>query len=118
MGAAGGSRRSRSHRTGPPSEAVLHDAIAILSSIRRPSRLSSTMMPVSLLIALLIAFGIEPPATGVPQADVSTRVLETFGGITLIASLAFGLGFWVAFRRLTSGHRPRGFATSTRWAFD
>ena len=46
-----------------------------------PSRLRSTMMPVSLLIALLIAFGIEPPATGVPQADVGTRVLETFGGI-------------------------------------
>ena len=56
------------------------------------------MMPVSLLIALLIAFGIEPPTAGVPQADVSTRVLETFGGISLIASLAFGLGFWVAFR--------------------
>lgn len=56
------------------------------------------MMPVSLLIALLIAFGIEPPAAGVPPADVSTRVLETFGGIALIASLAFGLGLWVAFR--------------------
>ena len=25
-------------------------------------------------------------------------MLETFGGIILIASLAFGLGFWVAFR--------------------
>jgi STE24 endopeptidase len=56
------------------------------------------MMPVSLLIALLIAFGIEPPTAGVPRADVVTRVLETFGGIALIASLAFGLGFWVAFR--------------------
>jgi len=56
------------------------------------------MMPVSLLIALLIAFGIESSAATVPQADVSTRVFETFGGISLIASLAFGLGFWVAFR--------------------
>jgi STE24 endopeptidase len=56
------------------------------------------MMPVSLLIALLIAFGVEPPAAGVPQSDVGTRVLETFGGIAFIASLAFGLGFWVAFR--------------------
>ena len=56
------------------------------------------MMPISLLIALLIAFGIEPPGDGVPQADVVTRVLETFGGIILIASLAFGLGFWIAFR--------------------
>ena len=61
------------------------------------------MMPVSLLIALLIAFGIEPPPTGVPQADVGTRILETFGGITLIASLAFGLGFWVAFQVSHSG---------------
>ena len=65
------------------------------------------MMPVSLLIALLIAFGIEPPPTGVPQADVGTRVLETFGGITLIAGLAFGLGFWVWFQVSQSG-----FATS------
>src|SRR5262245_19484530 len=56
------------------------------------------MIPVSLLIALLIAFGIEPRGAGVPQADVSTRVLEPFGGIALIAGLAFGLGFWVAFR--------------------
>ena len=56
------------------------------------------MMPVSLLIALLIAFGIEPPTTGVPQADVRTRILETFGGISLIAGLAFGLGFWVWFQ--------------------
>src|ERR1039458_8638394 len=70
---------------------------------RDSSRLRSTMMPVSLLIALLIAFGIEPPTTGVPQADVGTRVLETFGGITLIASLAFGLGFWVSFRVSHSG---------------
>ncbi len=61
------------------------------------------MMPVSLLIALLIAFGIEPPTTGVPQADVGARVLETFGGITLIASLAFGLGLWVSFRVSHSG---------------
>jgi STE24 endopeptidase len=62
------------------------------------------MMPVSLLIALLLAFGIEPPATGVPQADVGARVLETCGGITLVAALAFGLGFWVAFQVSHSGY--------------
>ena len=76
------------------------------------------MMPVSLLIALLIAFGIEPPATGVPQADVVTRVLETFGGIILIASLAFGLG--VLGRVPGVSHRvarPRGSASATRSAF-
>ena len=71
---------------------------------RDPCRLRPTMMPVSLLIALLLAFGIEPPPTGVPQADVGARVLETCGGITLVAALAFGLGFWVAFQVAHSGH--------------
>jgi STE24 endopeptidase len=61
-------------------------------------------MPVSLLIALLIAFGIEPPATGVPRRDVVARVLETCGGITLVAGLAFGLGLWVAFQVFHSAY--------------
>jgi STE24 endopeptidase len=61
------------------------------------------MMPVSLLIALLLAFGIEPSAAGVPQGDVGARVLETCGGITLVAALAFGLGYWVAFQVSHSG---------------
>ena len=62
------------------------------------------MMPVSFLIALLLAFGLEPSATGVPQADVGARVLETCGGITFVAALAFGLGLWVAFQVSQSGH--------------
>lgn len=65
------------------------------------------MMPVSLLIALLLAFGIEPAQPGVPQSDVFTRVLETFGGVTVVAASAFGLGLWVSFRVNHSG-----FATS------
>jgi STE24 endopeptidase len=56
------------------------------------------MLPVSFLIALVLAFGIDPPPSGIPPSDVGVRVLETCGGITLVASLAFGLGFWVAFR--------------------
>jgi STE24 endopeptidase len=76
------------------------------------------MMPFSLLIALLIAFGFEPPATGVPAADVVTRVLETFGGVVLIAGLAFGLGFWVAFRAshigATTSRLRHGYAIGTR----
>ena len=63
------------------------------------------MMPVSLLIALLLAFGIEPAQPGVPQSDVFTRVLETFGGVTLVAALAFGLGLWVSFQVNHSGSR-------------
>ena len=62
------------------------------------------MMPVSLLIALLLAFGIEPAQTGVPSADVVARVLETCGGVTLVAVLAFGLGFWVSFQVSHSGY--------------
>ena len=61
------------------------------------------MMPVSLLIALLLAFGVEPAQPGVPQSDVFTRVLETFGGVTLVAALAFGLGLWVSFQVNNSG---------------
>jgi STE24 endopeptidase len=64
------------------------------------------MIPLSLLIALVIAFGMEPSQAGVPVSDVRTRVLETFGGITVIAVLAFGLGFWVAIRVTQRGYAP------------
>ncbi|MGO9465327.1 MAG: M48 family metallopeptidase [Isosphaeraceae bacterium] len=64
------------------------------------------MLPIPLLIAMVLAFGIDPPQTGVPPADVLARVLETFGGITLVAALAFGLGFWVALRASRFGYSP------------
>ena len=32
------------------------------------------MLPVSLLIALVLAFGIDPPPTGVPPSDVGFRI--------------------------------------------
>ena len=64
------------------------------------------MMPLSLLIALVVAFGMEPSQTGVPSSDVRTRVLETFGGIILVATLAFGLGLWVAGRVSRFGYAP------------
>jgi STE24 endopeptidase len=63
-----------------------------------------TMMPVSWLIALAVAFGWDPPQRAVPQGDVGARVLETLGGITLVAALAFGLGCWVALRVSHSGY--------------
>jgi STE24 endopeptidase len=62
------------------------------------------MMPVSLLIAFLLAFGIEQGPSGVPPSDVIARVLETCGGVTLVAALAFCLGFWVAFQVSHSGY--------------
>jgi STE24 endopeptidase len=64
------------------------------------------MMPVSLLIALLLAFGIEPVQADVPQSDVIARVLETCGGVTLVATLAFGLGAWVSFQASHSDYSP------------
>lgn len=54
------------------------------------------MLPISLLVALAIAFWIEPPPAGVPPADVPVRVLEMCGGISIVAILALGLGFWIA----------------------
>jgi STE24 endopeptidase len=62
------------------------------------------MMPVSLLIALLLAFAIDPPPVGVPPSDVVPRVLEICGGITAVGLLAFGLGIWVAFQVSQSGY--------------
>ena len=55
-------------------------------------------MPISLLIALLIAFGMDLPGLDVSGASVPLRLLETAGGVVLIALLAFGLGGWVASR--------------------
>src|SRR5262249_33578241 len=50
------------------------------------------------LIALVLAFEFEPTQTGIPASDVGVCLLETCGGIILVAGLAFGLGFWIASR--------------------
>jgi STE24 endopeptidase len=54
------------------------------------------MLPISLLAALVVAFGIDPPPAGVPPSDVVFRVLEMCGGISLVAILSLGLGLWIA----------------------
>ncbi len=61
------------------------------------------MMPLSLLTALMLAFGIDPPRAGVPDSDVFVRILKTCGGISMVAALAFGLGLWVASRVSQTG---------------
>ena len=53
-------------------------------------------MPIPLLVALLVAFGLDLPGDDIPGASVSFRLIETLGGILLIAALSFGLGGWVA----------------------
>ncbi len=54
------------------------------------------MLPIPLLLALVIAFGIDPPPAGVPPADVLVRVLQMCGGISVVAILSLGLGLWIA----------------------
>ncbi len=61
------------------------------------------MMPLPLLIALILAFGFDPAKAGDPFTDVSVRVMETCGGISLVAILSFGLGLWVASRVSQTG---------------
>src|SRR3954451_9574064 len=66
-------------------------------------------MPVSLLIALFLAFGIDNPAGPGPieRADLIGRLGEALGGLALVGALAFGLGRFVAARV-----SRRGYATS------
>ncbi|WP_165229835.1 M48 family metallopeptidase [Aquisphaera insulae] len=61
-------------------------------------------MPISLLIALLIAFGIDLPGPEVPGSLVPFRILEAAGGVLLIAVMSFGLGGWVASRVAHAGY--------------
>ena len=56
------------------------------------------MMPVSLLIALILAFGFDSSESGEAFTDIRLPLLETLGGISVMAILSLGLGFWVAFR--------------------
>src|SRR5262249_13808329 len=76
------------------------------------------MFPITLLIALVIAFGIDPPRLGVPTSDVGYRLLETCGGISVGALLSFGLGVWVASRAshdgFPSSRLPPRYAAGTR----
>jgi STE24 endopeptidase len=53
-------------------------------------------MPIPLLIALSIAFGMELPGDDIPRSSVSFGLIETLAGILVIAVLSFGLGGWVA----------------------
>jgi STE24 endopeptidase len=66
-------------------------------------------MPVSLLIALFLAFGIDNPAGPGPigRADLIGRLGEAMGGLVLVGALAFGLGRLVAARV-----SRRGYASS------
>ncbi len=53
-------------------------------------------MPIPLLIALSIAFGMDLSGDDIPGPSVSFRLIETLAGLLLIAAFSFGLGGWVA----------------------
>jgi STE24 endopeptidase len=61
-------------------------------------------MPIPLLLALLIAFGLDLPGFEQPGQSVPMRLLETGAGVLLVAAAAFGLGGWVAWRVARRGH--------------
>lgn len=63
------------------------------------------MLPLPLLIALVLAFGVESTRDGVPAPDVGFRVLETCGGVSIVALLSLGLGLWVA-SQVSRGELP------------
>src|SRR4051812_38542625 len=66
-------------------------------------------MPVTLLIALFLAFGIDVPdgPVTIPRSDLFQRLAEALGGLTLLGALAFGLG------RLVAAHvSRRGYASA------
>jgi STE24 endopeptidase len=67
-------------------------------------------MPVSLLIALFLAYGIDMPAGPGPIARpvLLERLGEALGGLALVGALAFGLGRLVAARV-----SRQGYATAT-----
>ena len=74
-------------------------------------------MPVSLLIALFLAYGIEVPAGPGPIArpDLIGRLGEALGGLALVGALAFGLGRLVAFRVSRQGYATSALRRRYAW---
>jgi STE24 endopeptidase len=55
-------------------------------------------MPISILIALLIAFGLELPPAAYSASPAPWRILGAAVGVLVVGILAFALGVWVAAR--------------------
>jgi STE24 endopeptidase len=62
-------------------------------------------MPLSLLIALVLAFGFDlhPEGGALAHEDLVNREWEAAGGLSLIAAVAIALGQWVALRAARPG---------------
>ena len=74
-------------------------------------------MPVSLLIALFLAYGIDVPAGPGPIArpDLIGRLGEALGGVALVGALAFGLGRLVAARVSRRGYASSALRRRYSW---
>jgi STE24 endopeptidase len=74
-------------------------------------------MPVSLLIALFLAFGIDVPAgpRPIPRVDLFEDLGETLGGLALVGALAFGLGRFVAARVSRQGYATSALRRRYSW---
>jgi STE24 endopeptidase len=74
-------------------------------------------MPVPLLIALFLAYGIDIPAGPGPiaRADLLQRLGEALGGLALVGALAFGLGRLVAARVSRRGYASSGLRRRYSW---
>lgn len=65
------------------------------------------MIPIPLLVALLIAFGLDDFAWPAPADSAREALAWTLGGVAALASLAFGLGGWTAWRARRTGRPSR-----------
>ena len=74
-------------------------------------------MPVSLLIALFLAYGIDVPAGSGPirAPDLIGRLGEALGGVALVGALAFGLGRLVAARVSRRGYASSALRRRYSW---
>jgi STE24 endopeptidase len=72
-------------------------------------------MPVSLLIAVFLAYGIDVPPGPMTRPDLFERLAEAFGGLALIGALAFGLGRLVAARVSRRGYASAALRRRYSW---
>jgi STE24 endopeptidase len=61
-------------------------------------------MPVPLLIALFLAFGLDAPRDLVPEREVSRLMLQALVGVVGVGLASVGLGSWVAWRVAVYGY--------------
>jgi STE24 endopeptidase len=61
-------------------------------------------MPVPLLVALFVAFGLDTPRGFIPDREVPGLLLKGSAGIIGVGLLAIGLGAWIAWRISVYGY--------------